>query len=84
MKPTSLGLFLLLTGVATLLGAALLGGDEPPRTGPLTEKRFPPLKVPAGFSATLFACGVLSFVSRTERRRVEIVRPEKDALENRE
>jgi putative membrane-bound dehydrogenase-like protein len=29
---------------------------EPPQTGPETEKRFPSLKVPAGFKATLFAC----------------------------
>ncbi len=34
-------------------------GDELPRTGPQTEKRFPPLKVPAGFKATLFACDPL-------------------------
>ncbi len=33
-----------------------LHGDEPPRTGPATEKRFPPLKLPSGFKATLFAC----------------------------
>src|SRR5207247_9060457 len=38
--------------------AALLGEDTP-RTGPLTEKRFPPLQVPAGFKATLFACDPL-------------------------
>ncbi|MCA1685681.1 MAG: HEAT repeat domain-containing protein, partial [Planctomycetia bacterium] len=31
-------------------------GDDPPRTGPESEKRFPPLKVPPGFKATLFAC----------------------------
>ena len=30
-----------------------------PETGPATEKRFPPLKVPAGFKATLFACDPL-------------------------
>jgi putative membrane-bound dehydrogenase-like protein len=42
--------------VAVLLGGRLLRGAEPARTGPLTEKRFPPLKVPAGFKATLFAC----------------------------
>ncbi len=30
-----------------------------PTTGPATEKRFPPLKVPAGFKATLFACDPL-------------------------
>src|SRR5436190_993049 len=33
--------------------------EEPPRTGPQTEARFPPLKVPAGFKATLFACDPL-------------------------
>jgi putative membrane-bound dehydrogenase-like protein len=34
-------------------------GEEPPKTGPQTEKRFPPLKVPPGFKATLFACDPL-------------------------
>ena len=34
-------------------------GAEPPQTGPQTEKRFPPLKVPPGFKATLFACDPL-------------------------
>lgn len=29
---------------------------EPPVSGPSAEKRFPPLKLPAGFKATLFAC----------------------------
>jgi hypothetical protein len=33
--------------------------DEPARTGPQTETRFPPLVVPAGFKATLFACDPL-------------------------
>src|SRR5207247_9588999 len=32
---------------------------ETSRTGPATEKRFPPLKVPSGFKATLFACDPL-------------------------
>ena len=32
---------------------------DPPPTGPETEKRFPPLVVPAGFKATLFACDPL-------------------------
>src|SRR5947208_11471632 len=32
---------------------------EPPRAGLATEKRFPPLVVPAGFKATLFACDPL-------------------------
>jgi putative membrane-bound dehydrogenase-like protein len=31
----------------------------PPKTGPATEKRFPPLKLPPGFTATLFACDPL-------------------------
>lgn len=30
-----------------------------PQTGPATEKRFPPLVIPAGFKATLFACDPL-------------------------
>src|SRR5438045_8491534 len=44
-----------LAGLAALTAA----GKEPPRVGPATEKRFPPLKVPAGFKATLFACDPL-------------------------
>ena len=32
---------------------------DPQTTGPETEKRFPPLKVPEGFKATLFACDPL-------------------------
>ncbi len=43
-----------------LLSLALLGAvQDPPATGPRTEKRFPPLKVPPGFKATLFACDPL-------------------------
>ena len=34
-------------------------GAESPQTGPQTERRFPPLVVPAGFQATLFACDPL-------------------------
>jgi putative membrane-bound dehydrogenase-like protein len=34
-------------------------GQAPPRTGPATEKRFPPLRVPPGFKPTLFACDPL-------------------------
>jgi putative membrane-bound dehydrogenase-like protein len=46
--------------VVFLVGiCASLRADEPPRTGPATEKRFPPLKVPPGFKATLFACDPL-------------------------
>src|SRR6476661_4298426 len=53
MKFTSI---LLAPCVPALMSVLLLGAGEPPRTGPQTEKRFPPLKVPAGFKATLFAC----------------------------
>jgi putative membrane-bound dehydrogenase-like protein len=46
-----------------VLGSALLitgvHAEDQPRTGPATEKRFPPLKVPPGFKATLFACDPL-------------------------
>src|ERR1700704_892827 len=49
--------------LAASAGAALvwlpLLGQERPKTGPATEKRFPPLKVPPGFKATLFACDPL-------------------------
>jgi len=50
--------FLILTGS---LGAFLAAfpAEEPPAVGPRTEKRFPPLTVPAGFKATLFACDPL-------------------------
>src|SRR5213592_3674733 len=50
-------------GVAVLLFIQSLAcsaadqGDA--RTGPETEKRFPPLKVPPQFKATLFACDPL-------------------------
>src|SRR5690349_24518858 len=37
----------------------VIGAGQPPTTGPATEKRFPPLKVPPGFKATLFACDPL-------------------------
>jgi putative membrane-bound dehydrogenase-like protein len=59
MKPTSLPFLLLGICVTGLLCVFLLGSNELPRTGPQTEKRFPPLKVPAGFKATLFACDPL-------------------------
>jgi hypothetical protein len=53
MKPSFMPLLLLGTFVPALRA------DEPPLTGPQTEKRFPPLKVPPGFKATLFACDPL-------------------------
>jgi putative membrane-bound dehydrogenase-like protein len=45
----------LLAACLMVLGQA----TGPARTGPETEKRFPPLKVPPGFKATLFACDPL-------------------------
>jgi putative membrane-bound dehydrogenase-like protein len=47
---------------ATGLPLLLLGSDPGapgPAVGPQTEKRFPPLTVPPGFKATLFACDPL-------------------------
>ncbi|MCE9531888.1 MAG: HEAT repeat domain-containing protein [Planctomycetes bacterium] len=39
-----------------LLSFSSLPAAEPIPTGPAAEKRFPPLKLPTGFKATLFAC----------------------------
>src|SRR5205085_10573100 len=50
--------WLIACGLAALAGVPSAGA-EPAKTGPETEKRFPPLKVPAGFKATLFACDPL-------------------------
>ncbi|MBI5761115.1 MAG: HEAT repeat domain-containing protein [Planctomycetales bacterium] len=48
---------LLLTACGlSLLCLMRVTADEPPQTGPEIEKRFPPLKMPPGFKATLFAC----------------------------
>src|SRR5262245_49373373 len=41
------------------VGFFALAAAQQPQTGPATEKRFPPLEVPAGFKATLFACDPL-------------------------
>jgi putative membrane-bound dehydrogenase-like protein len=50
----------LVFGSLALTGAlAGITRQEAPRTGPETEKRFPPLKLPPGFKATLFACDPL-------------------------
>jgi putative membrane-bound dehydrogenase-like protein len=49
----------LLSGCVAVLAGVLFLRGESPRTGPQTEKRFPPLQVPAGFKATLFACDPL-------------------------
>ena len=45
--------------LASGLCGMMLAGGPTPKTGPTTEKRFPPLKVPPGFKATLFACDPL-------------------------
>lgn len=59
MRPTAFQHVLLATCATTVLLVQWLGGDEPPRTGPRAESRFPPLKIPAGFKVTLFACDPL-------------------------
>jgi glucose/arabinose dehydrogenase len=53
--------FLLLTMVIALGMSVSVAfcEDHSAQTGPQTEKRFPPLQVPAGFKATLFACDPL-------------------------
>ena len=44
----------------SLVGAmTIISAGQAPHTGPATEKRFPPLIVPPGFKATLFACDPL-------------------------
>src|SRR5215475_5565212 len=48
---------LLMAGLVPFVG--ILFAVQQPQTGPATEKRFPPLQVPAGFKATLFACDPL-------------------------
>src|SRR5678816_1335276 len=53
MKPT------IAAAVALWAFVVTAAPQEPVRTGPETEKRFPPLKVPAPFKATLFACDPL-------------------------
>jgi putative membrane-bound dehydrogenase-like protein len=46
-------------GLAALLATCLALADQKPATGPAAEKRFPPLQLPSGFKATLFACDPL-------------------------
>jgi putative membrane-bound dehydrogenase-like protein len=58
VKHVALRVAPLAAGILALACAFVLRG-QPPRTGPETEKRFPPLKVPPGFQATLFACDPL-------------------------
>src|SRR5258705_2864664 len=45
--------------VAVVLAWLAPAAPKPLPTGPATEKRFPSLKVPSGFKATLFACDPL-------------------------
>jgi glucose/arabinose dehydrogenase len=59
MRSLALRVICLGMGVAVLACLLLRAGGVPPRTGPETEKRFPPLVMPAGFKATLFACDPL-------------------------
>lgn len=54
MRRVFSGLLVVLAGTAVLPAA-----EKPPLVGPETEKRFPPLQVPPGFEATLFACDPL-------------------------
>ena len=42
-----------------ILLVSLLPADEPPQTGPVTQQRFPPRRVPPGFQVALFACDPL-------------------------
>ena len=47
-------------GLFVCRGSTIFAADNvPPLVGPETEKRFPPLTVPQGFQATLFACDPL-------------------------
>src|SRR5262245_46311678 len=47
-------------GLACALLTCLgLAAQKPPRPAPATENRFPPLRLPAGSNATLFACDPL-------------------------
>jgi putative membrane-bound dehydrogenase-like protein len=55
--PTRLPRFLFLSLYYVVVVQAVAAAA--PATGPATEKRFPPLRVPAGFKATLFACDPL-------------------------
>lgn len=54
--PTQTALLVLLSHLASVAASAQ---KESPTTGPESEQRFPPLKIPAGFKATLFACDPL-------------------------
>ena len=55
MKKQYAAIILWVTLPVIWLGTLVARSDKP-RTGPQTEKRFPPLQLPARFKATLFAC----------------------------
>jgi putative membrane-bound dehydrogenase-like protein len=59
MKSASIQALCRAATLLLVLSVCALAGDGPPPTGPGTEKRFPPLQVPPGFTATLFACDPL-------------------------
>jgi putative membrane-bound dehydrogenase-like protein len=59
MKASALRRWTLASWLAALWFVLPIRADEPPLTGPQTERRFPPLQVPAGFQARLFACDPL-------------------------
>src|SRR5712664_4571142 len=50
---------LLCSAILVVIGLAGGRRDAPTRAGPENEKRFPPLQLPPGFKATLFACDPL-------------------------
>lgn len=59
MKPRSICRSSPASWLAALWFVLPIQAEEPPLTGPQTEQRFPPLQVPAGFQARLFACDPL-------------------------
>src|SRR5437879_2116808 len=59
MKTKMIRLLIVAATVWPFLVFLFLYAGQPPQIGPDTEKRFPPLKVPPGFKATLFACDPL-------------------------
>jgi putative membrane-bound dehydrogenase-like protein len=56
MKRTPVRALLLATCGLLLLAPLSRPGGQRPASGPKAEKRFPPLRLPAGFKATLFTC----------------------------
>src|SRR5262245_42453679 len=55
-RPLSILVCFLGAAICCALVLSSSGGGDAPKTGPATERRFPPLTLPAGFKATLFAC----------------------------